>query len=135
MAPHRLRTDVAELGPRPVLINAQGYEVHPLLRLDLDTDRFERHAQEGDNALHRAESCEALDGYLAAARCYGGELLAGERDEVWAVLAREHYRVRLLEVLGKAAHLALELDRPPSPSISVTVCSPWTSAARTCTAC
>lgn len=107
-----LRTDLATLDPRPVLVHQQGYTIDPSLRLDLDTDRFEHHASAGDDATATANSSEALTAYLAALDCYGGELLGGERDDDWALLGREHYRVRLLDVLGKAAHLALDLDRP-----------------------
>jgi DNA-binding SARP family transcriptional activator len=112
VALHRLRADLAAVDPRPVLVNEQGYAVDPRLRLDLDTDRFERHAGEGDDALRDNNPHEALTAYLAALGCYGGELLAGERDDEWALLAREHYRVRLLELLGKAAQLAFDLDQP-----------------------
>lgn len=112
VALHRLRADLAAVDPRPVLVHEQGYTVDPLLRLDLDTDRFEHHAGQGDDALRGGSSHEALTAYLAAVDCYGGELLAGERDDEWALLAREHYRVRLLDLLGKAAQLAFDLDRP-----------------------
>jgi DNA-binding SARP family transcriptional activator len=112
VALHRLRTDLAAVDARPVLVHEQGYTVEPLLRLDLDTDRFERDAEQGDLAVHIADLPAALAGYLRAVDCYGGDLLAGERDDDWALLAREHYRVRLLDVLGKAAHLAFDLDRP-----------------------
>jgi DNA-binding SARP family transcriptional activator len=112
VALHRLRADLAAVDPRPVLVNKQGYALDPRLRLDLDTDRFERHAGEGETALRDSSSHEALTAYLAAVDCYGGELLAGERDDEWALLVREHYRVRLLDLLGKAAQLAFDLDRP-----------------------
>ena len=112
VALHRLRADLAAVDERPVLVHEQGYAVEPLLELDLDTDRFERHAEQGDSAVHTGDLSAALTSYLAALDCYGGDLLAGERDDEWALLAREHYRVRLLDVLGKAAHVAFDLDRP-----------------------
>jgi DNA-binding SARP family transcriptional activator len=112
VALHRLRADLAAVDPRPVLVHEQGYAVDPDVRVDLDTDRFERLADAGDEAFRGDDAFHALTAYLAALDCYGGELLAGERDDEWALLSREHYRVRLLDVLGKAAHLAFDLDRP-----------------------
>lgn len=112
VAVHRLRADLSTVDPRPVLVHDQGYRIDPLVRLDLDTDRFERLAGLGDDALRDGSRHDALAGYLDARDCYHAELLSGERDEEWALLAREHYRVRLLDLLGKAAHLALDLDRP-----------------------
>ena len=108
---HRLRTDLAAVDERPVLVHEQGYVVEPLLQLDLDTDRFERSAEQGDAAVRTGDLPTGLACYLTAVDCYGGDLLAGDRDDEWALLAREHYRVRLLDVLGKAAHLAFDLDR------------------------
>jgi DNA-binding SARP family transcriptional activator len=112
VALHRLRADLAAVDPRPVLVHEQGYAVDPDVRVDLDTDRFERLGDAGDEALRGDHPDGALTAYLAALDGYGGDLLAGERDDEWAVLTREHYRVRLLDVLGKAAHLAIDLDRP-----------------------
>jgi len=112
VALHRLRADLSAVDPRPVLVHEQGYAVDPDVRVDLDTDRFERLADTGDEAFRGDDAFRALTAYLAALDCYGGELLAGERDDEWALLSREHYRVRLLDVLGKAAHLAFDLDRP-----------------------
>jgi DNA-binding SARP family transcriptional activator len=111
VALHRLRADLATVDPRPVLVYQQGYTVDPAIQVELDTQRFERLGGEGDEALRVADKRVALDSYLAAVDCYRGELLAGQRDDDWALLAREHYRVRLLDVLGKAAHLAFDLDR------------------------
>jgi DNA-binding SARP family transcriptional activator len=112
VALHRLRADLVAVDPRPVLVHEQGYAVHPEVEVHLDTDRFERLANAADEALRRHEPVAALTACLGAVDCYGGDLLAGERDDEWALLAREHYRVRLLDVLGKAAHLASDLDRP-----------------------
>jgi DNA-binding SARP family transcriptional activator len=112
VAVHRLRADLSTVDPRPVLVHDQGYRIDPLVRLDLDTDRFERLGRLGDDALRGGSRHDALAAYLDARDCYHGELLSGERDEEWALLAREHYRVRLLDLLGKAAQLALDLDRP-----------------------
>ena len=112
VALHRLRADLALVDPRPVLVHERGYGLDPAVRVVLDTERLERYADTGDEALRAGDAHAALAAYLGAVDCYSGELLATERDEEWTLLAREHYRVRLLEALGKAAQLALDLDRP-----------------------
>jgi hypothetical protein len=69
VALHRLRSDLAAVDRRPVLVHDQGYCVDPTIQLELDTERFERHAGEGDESLRSGNTQDGLTAYLAAVDC------------------------------------------------------------------
>ena len=110
---HALRADLQVTSPVPVVLFDRGYCVNPRLDVRLDTDEFEKAAMRGRLAEKNGDLDAALAGYRDAVREYRGDLLADHPYDNWTLLPREHYRVRLLEVLDRLAQLAFDTRRYP----------------------
>jgi DNA-binding SARP family transcriptional activator len=107
---HALRGDLQAASPVPVVVFEHGYTLNPDLDVWLDTAEFERAAARGERA-EREDTNAALAAYQDAVSEYRGDLLSDQPYEDWTLLPREHYRVRMLDVLGRAAHLAFDTGR------------------------
>jgi len=105
---HTLRADLQTASPTPVVVFERGYTINPELDVRLDAEEFEYAAARGNRAEHDNAVGAALAAYRDAAREYRGDLLSDNPYEDWTLLPREHYRVRLLDVLGRAAQLAFD---------------------------
>jgi DNA-binding SARP family transcriptional activator len=112
VALHTLRGDLQAASPVPVVVFQHGYQLNPELDIRLDTQEFERAAARGERA-EREDINVALAAYQDAVREYRGDLLSDHPYEDWTLLPREHYRVRMLDVLGRAAQLAFDAGRYP----------------------
>jgi DNA-binding SARP family transcriptional activator len=81
-------------------------------RVSVDADEFMNQARAG-LARHREGRAEAVTSLEAAAAVYGGEFLAEDIYEDWAVSAREQYRdvyVRVLRALAEHSSAAAAVD-------------------------
>lgn len=108
---HALRADLLTVSPVPVVVFAnQGYEVNPGLDICLDVEEFERAAARGNRAEREHDLEAALAAYRDAIIEYRGDLLIDAYAD-WTLLPRERYRVRMLDVLGRAAQLAFDTGR------------------------
>ncbi len=110
---HALRADLQLASPVPVVVFDRGYFVNPDLDVRLDAEEFERAAARGDLAKEHGEVDAALAGYRDAIREYRGDLLSDHPYDDWTLLPREHYRVRMLDVLDRSAQLAFDTSRYP----------------------
>jgi DNA-binding SARP family transcriptional activator len=111
VAMHALRADLHRVSSVPVVLFDRGYRVNPELRVRLDTEAFDGAIGLGRRAEDSADPGTALVAYQRAVDYYRGDLLADFPYEGWTLLPRQHYRVRLLDALGRGAHLAFEVGR------------------------
>jgi len=110
---HALRADLQSASPMPVVLFNHGYKLNPELDVRIDTEQFERAAARAKQAENDGDIESALGGYRHAAREYHGDLLSDHPYDDWTLLPREHYRVKMLDVLGCAARLAFDDGRYP----------------------
>jgi len=108
---HALRTDLLTASPNPVVLFDHGYTLNPELEVRLDTEEFEQAVAHGTRAEKNNDVETALAAYRDAIREYGGDLLSDHPYDGWTLLPREHYRVRMLDVLGRAAQLTFDAGR------------------------
>jgi DNA-binding SARP family transcriptional activator len=108
---HTLRTDLLTASPTPVVLFEHGYTLNPELEIRLDTEEFEKAVAHGSKTEKNNDVETALAAYRDAIREYGGDLLSDHPYDGWTLLPREHYRVRMLDVLGRAAQLTFEAGR------------------------
>jgi DNA-binding SARP family transcriptional activator len=111
VALHGLRTDLQSASPVPVVLYDHGYTLNPELEIRLDTEEFERMAARGKQAEQDGDIEAALSAYRAAVQEYRGDLLSDHPYDGWTLLPRQHYRVRMLDLLGWAAQLAFGVGR------------------------
>src|SRR5206468_4218618 len=88
-----------------------GYTFNPDLDITLDIDEFESAATRGNRAEREHDAEAALAAYRDAISEYRGDLLNDNPYDDWTLLPRERYRVRMLDVLGRAAQLAFDIGR------------------------
>jgi DNA-binding SARP family transcriptional activator len=110
---HALRADLQSASPIPVVLFNHGYKLNPELDVRLDTEEFEHAAARAKQAENDGDIEAALGAYRHAAREYHGDLLSDHPYDDWTLLPREHYRVKMLDVLGRAAQLAFDDGRYP----------------------
>jgi len=108
---HTLRTDLQEASRVPVVLFDRGYLLNPELDVRVDTEEFERASAHGGRAEKEGDVEAALVAYREAVGEYRGDLLSEHPYDDWTLLPRERYRVRLLDVLGRAAQLAFATGR------------------------
>jgi DNA-binding SARP family transcriptional activator len=108
---HALRADLRTASPAPVVIFDHGYTLNPKLEVQIDTEAFECAVSRGELAEEDKDLETALAAYQDAVREYRGDLLGDHLCDDWTLLPREHYRVRMLDVLGRAAQLAFDTGR------------------------
>jgi DNA-binding SARP family transcriptional activator len=110
---HALRADLQSAFPIPVVLFNHGYKLNPELDVRVDTEEFERATARAKRAENDGDIEAALGAYRHAAREYHGDLLSDHPYDDWTLLPREHYRVKMLDVLGRAAQLAFDDGRYP----------------------
>jgi DNA-binding SARP family transcriptional activator len=110
---HALRADLQSASPLPVVLFNHGYKLNPDLDIRVDTEEFERAAARAKQAENDGDIEAALGAYRHAAQEYHGDLLSDHPYDDWTLLPREHYRVKMLDVLGRAAQLAFDDGRYP----------------------
>lgn len=108
---HALRADLQAASPVPVVLFDHGYMLNPELEVRVDAEEFEREAACGRQAERAGDTASAREAYRRAARHYRGDLLSDHPYADWTVLPREHYRVTMLDVLGRAAQLDFDDGR------------------------
>jgi DNA-binding SARP family transcriptional activator len=110
---HALRADLRVASPDSVVVFEQGYTINPDVDVRLDTEEFDRVVTRGRRACAEGDAGAALMAYRDAVRQYRGDLLGDHPYEDWTLLPREHYRLRMLDVLGRAAQLAFDTGGYP----------------------
>jgi DNA-binding SARP family transcriptional activator len=108
---HSLRADLRAASETPIVIFDRGYTLNPELEVRLDTETFAHAVSRGELAEADEDFDAALMAYQEAAREYRGDLLEDHPYDDWTLLLREHYRVRMLDVLGRGAQLAFDTGR------------------------
>jgi DNA-binding SARP family transcriptional activator len=108
---HTLRANLRAVSRLPVVVFDQGYTLNPELDVRVDTEEFERATTRGNRAEKKGDVEAALAAYRDAVGEYRGDLLSEHPYDDWTLLPRERYRVRLLDVLGRAAQLAFATGR------------------------
>ena len=106
VAVHGLRRALRTAADIPIIVLQDGaYRLAPDLRLWVDVDEFERHAENGRRLEAAGEHADAIAEYERAASLYRGDLLADDPYEEWPVLAREHLRLTYLDLLDRLSRL------------------------------
>ncbi len=109
---HALRADLQTACEVPVVVfDKQGYQINSALDVWVDIEEFDNAAARGGRAEREHAADAALAAYVEATFEYRGDLLSDHPYDDWTLLPRERYRVRMLDVLGRAAHLAYDTGR------------------------
>jgi len=112
VAVHGLRRALRAAGDIPVVVLRDGsYRLAEDLRLWVDVDEFERHAEAGRRLEAAGEQAGAIAEYELAASLYRGEFLADDPYEEWPVLTREHLRLTYLDLLDRLSRLHFDQGR------------------------
>jgi DNA-binding SARP family transcriptional activator len=112
VAVHGLRRALRAAADVPVVVLRDGaYRLAPDLRLWVDVDEFERHADAGRRLEAAGVQAGAIAEYEAAASLYRGDFLADDPYEDWPVLAREHLRLTYLDLLDRLSRLHFDQGR------------------------
>jgi DNA-binding SARP family transcriptional activator len=112
VAVHGLRRALRAAADIPVVVFEGGaYRLAAGLRLWVDVDEFERHAEAARRFERSGQQAAAVAEYELAAALYRGDLLADDPYEDWAVLARERLRLAYLEVLDRLSRLYFDQGR------------------------
>jgi DNA-binding SARP family transcriptional activator len=112
VAVHGLRRALRTAGDIPVVIlERDAYRLHPDLRLWIDMDEFDRHAQTGRQMEVAGELTGALVEYELAVSLYQGDFLADDSHEEWPVLTRERLRLAYLDTVDRLSHLYFSQGR------------------------
>jgi LuxR family transcriptional regulator, maltose regulon positive regulatory protein len=83
------------------------YQLNPELSYSIDTEEFDRHVAEAENAKRDGDENAFRENLTAAHRLYRGEFMAGVYDD-WAEEQRGFYREQFARVLNALAKLALK---------------------------
>jgi LuxR family transcriptional regulator, maltose regulon positive regulatory protein len=83
------------------------YQLNPELSYSIDTEEFDRHVAEAENAKRDGDENAFRENLTAAHRLYRGEFMAGVYDD-WAEEQRSYYREQFARVLNALAKLALK---------------------------
>jgi DNA-binding SARP family transcriptional activator len=106
VAVHGLRRGLRAAADVPVVVLRDGaYRLAEDLRLWVDVDEFERHAEAGRRLQAAGERADAIAAYELAASLYRGDFLADDPYEDWPVLTREHLRLSYLDLLDRLSRL------------------------------
>lgn len=112
VALHSLRSDLARISSRPVVVYSDGtYRLDPDIEVWLDTEAF----MAASAAAKLAERAEPLSVAVAcaeaAAALYTGDFLEDTPYAEWAVVDRERFFVTYLDVLDRLSRVYFEADR------------------------
>jgi DNA-binding SARP family transcriptional activator len=120
VAIHGLRRALRAAADVPVVVFEGGaYRLAAGLRLWVDVDEFERHAEAGHWLENAGEQAAAIAELELAASLYQGDFLDDDPYEDWPVLTREHLRLRYLDLLDRLSRLHFDQG---SYSASAAVC-------------
>lgn len=107
VAIHGLRRTLRTVArDRPVVIHQDGaYFIDPALDVWVDAEVFEDRLKSAHQHLIREESARAKADFEAAIELYGGEFLADDPYEEWAIVTREQLRLSYLDCLDQLSRL------------------------------
>jgi DNA-binding SARP family transcriptional activator len=106
VALHGLRRALRLAGDVPVIvIERDGYRLHPDLRVWVDVDEFDHHVQAGRRLEAAAELAGAMAEYELALSLYQGDFLADDPHEEWPVLTRERLHLTYLDTVDRLSQL------------------------------
>jgi DNA-binding SARP family transcriptional activator len=106
VAVHGIRRALRAAADVPVIVLEGGaYRLAANLRLWVDTDEFERHAEGGRRLEATGEPTGAMAEYELAASVYQGDFLADDPYGEWPVLTRERLRLVYLDLLDRLGRL------------------------------
>jgi DNA-binding SARP family transcriptional activator len=109
VAAHGLRRALRAAVDVPVVVLRDGsYRLAGDVRLWVDVDEFERHAEAGRRLEAAGEQADAIAEYELAAALYGGDFLADDPYEEWPVLTRERLRLTYLDLLDRLSRLRFD---------------------------
>jgi DNA-binding SARP family transcriptional activator len=112
VAVYGLRRALRAAADVPVVVFEGGtYRLAAGLRLWVDVEEFERHAEAGRRLENLGEQAAAIAEYELAASLYRGDLLADDPYEEWPVLARERLRLTHLDLLDRLSGLLFDQGR------------------------
>jgi DNA-binding SARP family transcriptional activator len=112
VAVHGLRRALRAAADLPVVVLQDGaYRLAGDLRLWIDVEQFQRHADAAGRLERAGEETAATTEYEHAASLYRGDLLADEPYEDWPVLARERLRLAHLDVQDRLSRLYFDQQR------------------------
>lgn len=94
-------------GPPVIVRRGQGYMLNPQIAFDVDVDRFLTHVKQGFWWWDRGQWELADEEWRRAEQEYGGDFLAEDPYEEWAIPQRERLLERYLDVLYRLAESAL----------------------------
>jgi len=107
VAIHGLRRTLRTVaGDRTVLIHQNGaYFIDPALDVWVDVEVFEDRLKSAHQHLIREELTRAKADFEAAIELYGGDFLADDPYEEWALVTREQLRLSYLDCLDQLSRL------------------------------
>ena len=107
VAIHGLRQTLrAAAGDRPIVTcKERCYFIEPDLCLWVDVEAFEETLKSAEQHLNADEAAQAQTEFEQAVSLYQGDFLADDPDETWAIVTREHLRLRYLDALDELARL------------------------------
>jgi DNA-binding SARP family transcriptional activator len=109
VAVHGLRRALRAATDVPVVVLRDGcYRLAEELRLWVDVDEFQRHADAGRRLETAGAHDDAVAEYELAASLYRGDFVADEPYEEWPLLTREQLRLVFLEVLDRLSRLRFD---------------------------
>jgi DNA-binding SARP family transcriptional activator len=112
VAVHGLRRALRAAADVPVVVFEGGaYRLASGLRLWVDVDELERHAETGHRLDNAGEQTAAIAEYELAASLYRGDFLADDPYEEWPVLTRERLRLIYLDLLDRLSRLHFDHGR------------------------
>lgn len=100
--------------------------------LRLDVDEFDHHVAAAAQGEADSTPSLALEHHLAAVDLYRGDLYLDVPESDWFVLAREHYRTRLVGAATRAGQLLIgrrDIDRAQAVAQQALVVDPWAEEA------
>jgi DNA-binding SARP family transcriptional activator len=112
VAVHGLRRALRAAADIPVVVLRDGaYRLAEDLRVWVDVDEFERHAEAGRRLDAADEQADAIAEYERAVSLYRGDFLADDPYAEWPVLTREHLRLTYLDILDRLSRLHFDQGR------------------------
>src|SRR5208282_949127 len=110
VAVHGLRRSLSRVtGDRPVVIHRdQSYFIEPGLDVWVDVEAFEDYLKSAHQYLVSEDLAKARAALEAAIEFYHGEFLADDPYEEWALVTKEHLRLRYLDSLDQLGRLRFD---------------------------
>ncbi len=99
-------------GPHVILRRGRGYLLNPEIPFEVDVDRFTFHLERGNWWWTQGQREPAEAEWRTAEAIYGGDLLAEDPYEDWAIAERERLREEYLDLHLRLGELALSMGRP-----------------------